>query len=46
MGALRVISSQFCALGVLVGCAAQQRAADFGGVLTAETRAIILDDQY
>ena len=45
-GALRVISCQFRVLGVLVGCAAQQCAADFGGVLMSETRAIILDDQY
>lgn len=45
-GALRAISSQFRVLGVFVGCAAQQCAADSGGVLMSETCAIILDAQY
>lgn len=44
MGALRTISSRFCALAALVGCAVQQSAAGFEGVLIFEPRAIILDD--
>lgn len=43
MGAIRAINSQFCALALLVGCAAQQRETDFEGVLTSEARAIIVD---
>ncbi|MGF1615309.1 MAG: serine hydrolase domain-containing protein [Gammaproteobacteria bacterium] len=40
---MRVIIFQFCVLALLTGCAAQQREADFAGVLTAEARAIIVE---
>ncbi len=43
MGAIRAIISQLCALALLVGCAAQQREADFEGALTSAARAIIVD---
>ena len=46
MGALRAISSQFCALGLPGVCAAQPRRAVFAGALISEARAIILGDQY